>query len=313
MLAIISVILPAAIIVVAGFIAGKRVLDAAGVKALSDLVYFLFLPCLLFRSMATASFGGSDASLMVAYYSASLLWFFAVALFLKLRKAESTPAAIVVALGSVFSNTVQLGIPIIKLAFGDDGLKMLLSIIAMHTLVLLTVATVWLELSQAHAGEDAPPLRQTIGPVIKSAVLHPVILPIVGGLLWSIAALPLPAWIDQPLGFLASAAGPIMLVLMGAQLSTMRLAEHLRSAFTLTVLKNFAHPAIVALVSWAIGLPPLAMAVAVTCASLPIGNNVFMFAQRYRTQENTITAATAVSSLAAVASLTLALALVPRP
>ena len=182
MLAIISVILPAAIIVVAGFIAGKRVLDAAGVKALSDLVYFLFLPCLLFRSMATASFGGSDASLMVAYYSASLLWFFAVALFLKLRKAESTPAAIVVALGSVFSNTVQLGIPIIKLAFGDDGLKMLLSIIAMHTLVLLTVATVWLELSQAHAGEDAPPLRQTIGPVIKSAVLHPVILPIVGGL-----------------------------------------------------------------------------------------------------------------------------------
>ena len=104
-----------------------------------------------------------------------------------------------------------------------------------------------------------------------------------------------------------------MLVLMGAQLSTMRLAEHLRDAFTLSVLKNFAHPAIVALVSWAVGLPPLAMAVAVTCASLPIGNNVFMFAQRYRTQENTITAATAVSSLAAIANLTLALALVPRP
>ena len=100
-------------------------------------------------------------------------------------------------------------------------------------------------------------LSQTIGPVIKSAVLHPVILPIVAGLLWSAAALPLPGWIDQPLGFLASAAGPIMLVLMGAQLSTMRLAEHLRDAFTLSVLKNFAHPAIVALVSWAVGLPPL--------------------------------------------------------
>ena len=81
------------------------------------------------------------------------------------------------------------------------------------TLVLLTMATIWLELSQAHTGENAPPrFDRTIGPVIKSAVLHPVILPIVGGLLWSIAALPLPAWIDQPLGFLASAAGPIMLV-----------------------------------------------------------------------------------------------------
>ena len=185
MLAIISVILPAAIIVIAGYVAGKRVLDAAGVKALSDLVYFLFLPCLLCRSMATASFGGSDAKLLATYYGASLLWFFAVALFLKLRKSAATPAAIVFALGAVFSNTVQLGIPIIKLAFGDDGLKMHLSIIAMHTLVLLTVGTIWLELSQAHAGDDAPPLSQTIGPVIKSAVLHPVILPIVAGLLWS--------------------------------------------------------------------------------------------------------------------------------
>ena len=152
--------------------------DAAGVKALSDLVYFLFLPCLLFRSMATASFGGSDAKLLATYYGASLLWFLPWRCFSKLRKSAATPAAIVFALGAVFSNTVQLGIPIIKLAFGDDGLKMHLSIIAMHTLVLLTVGTIWLELSQAHAGDDAPPLSQTIGPVIKSAVLHPVILPL---------------------------------------------------------------------------------------------------------------------------------------
>jgi len=313
MLTIISVILPAAIIVIAGYVAGRRVLDAAGVKALSDLVFFLFLPCLLFRSMATANFGGSDASLLLTYYGASLVWFFAVALFLKYRRKEGTAAAIVLGLGAVFSNTVQLGIPIIKLAFGDDGLKMHLSIIAMHTLVLLTVGTVWLEVSAARAVENAPPLHKTIGPVIKSAVLHPVILPIVAGLLWSVAALPLPAWIDQPLGFLASAAGPIMLVLMGAQLSTMRLAEHLREAVLLSLAKNFIHPAVVGLAAWAVGLPPLAIAVAVTCAALPIGNNVFMFAQRYGTRENTITAATAVSSLAAVVSLTIALAIVAKP
>ncbi|MFO1342854.1 MAG: hypothetical protein U1F05_06980 [Burkholderiales bacterium] len=169
-----------------------------------------------------------------------------------------------------------MSIPIIKLAFGDDGLKMHLSIIAMHTLVLgLTVGTIWLELSQAHAGDDAPPLSETIGPVIKSAVPHPVIPPIVAGLLWSARSGFAPArWITSR-WVSASAAGPIMLVLMGAQLSTMRLAEHLRDAFTLSVLKNFAHPAIVALVSWAVGLPPLAHGS--RCdprGPLPIGNNV---------------------------------------
>ena len=42
MLATLQVILPAAVIVIAGFVAGKRVLDTAGIKALSDLVFFLF-------------------------------------------------------------------------------------------------------------------------------------------------------------------------------------------------------------------------------------------------------------------------------
>lgn len=99
MLAIISVILPAAIIVIAGYVAGKRVLDAAGVKALSDLVYFLFLPsavplhgdCQLWRVRCKAA-----GHLLRRIPS----WFFAVALFLKLRKSAATPAAIVFALAA---------------------------------------------------------------------------------------------------------------------------------------------------------------------------------------------------------------------
>ena len=316
MLTIVTVLLPAAIIVVAGYIAGKRVLDAAGVRALSDLTFFLFLPCLLFRSMAQSTFGLADATLLGVYYGASLIWFFVVALWLMLRRREARDSAIVLALGCVFSNTVQLGIPIIKLAFGDDALRMHLSIISLHTLVLLTVATVWLELSRAREAKEknaAAGTRDTVIQVVKAAILHPVIFPIVAGLLWSAARLPLPTWFDQPLGFLASAAGPIMLVLMGAQLSTMRLSEHLRGAVALSVAKNFAQPLVVAVIAWAVGLPPLAMAVAVTCAALPMGNNVFLFAQRYQTRENTITAGTAISSLASILSLALALALVPHP
>ena len=216
-------------------------------------------------------------------------------------------------LGAVFSNSVQLGIPIQKLAFGDAGLKLHLSIIALHSLVLLTVATVWLEVSRARESSNDKTLSRNIFHVVKTSILHPVILPILVGLLWGFAEFPLPLWADQPLGFLASAAGPLMLVLMGAQLSTMKLSEHLRGAFALTVAKNFVHPLLIFGVAWALGLSPLATAVAVTCAALPIGSNVFLFAQRYNVNENITTAATAISSLAALASLTIALALVPKP
>lgn len=310
MLSTVSVILPAAIIVIAGFVAGRRVLDPTGIKALSDLCFFLFLPCLLFRSMATARFDGSDLSPLGVYFGVSLAWLFCVALFARRSGAQSTAGAIVMGLGAVFSNTVQLGIPIQKLAFGDAGLKLHLSIIAVHSLVLLTTATVWLEVSRARESSNDKSLGRNIFNVVKTSVLHPVILPILVGLLWGFAEWPLPAWADQPLGFLASAAGPLMLVLMGAQLSTMKLSEHLRGALAIMVAKNFMHPLLMFGVAWALGLSPLATAVTVTCAALPIGSNVFLFAQRYRVNENLITAATAISSLAALASLTIALALV---
>ena len=313
MLSTVSVILPAAIIVFAGFVAGRRVLDPTAIKALSDLCFLLFLPCLLFRSMATARFEGSDLKLLAVYFGASLVWFFCVALFARRNNPQTTAGAIVMGLGAVFSNTVQLGIPIQKLAFGDAGLKLHLSIIALHSLVLLTVATVWLEVSRVKESANDQSLTRNSFNVIKTSVLHPVILPILIGLLWGLAELPLPDWADQPLGFLASAAGPLMLVLMGAQLSTMRLAEHLRGAFALTAAKNFIHQLLIFGAAWAVGLSPLATAVAVTCAALPIGSNVFLFAQRYHVNENVTTAATAISSLAALASLTVALALVPKP
>ncbi len=313
MLSTVSVILPAAIIVIAGFVAGRRVLDPTGIKALSDLCFLLFLPCLLFRSMATARFEGSDFTLLAVYFGASLIWFLCVAVFSRRNNLQTTAGAVVMGLGAVFSNTVQLGIPIQKLAFGDAGLKLHLSIIALHSLVLLTVATVWLEVSHARESTNDQSLARNSFNVIKTSVVHPVILPILMGLLWGLAELPLPDWADQPLGFLASAAGPLMLVLMGAQLSTMKLSEHLRVAFALTVAKNFIHPLLIFGAAWALSLSPLATAVAVTCAALPIGSNVFLFAQRYHVNENVTTAATAISSLAALASLTIALALLPKP
>ncbi|TAG68213.1 MAG: hypothetical protein EAZ24_15155, partial [Burkholderiales bacterium] len=253
MLSTLQVILPAAIIVLAGFIAGKRVLDSAGIKAVSDLVFFLFLPCLLFRSMATAKFDAGDATFLATYFGVTMVWFVAITLFSRQQWNESMTGAIVLGLTGVFSNTVQLGIPIQKLAFGEAGLKLQLSIIALHSLIIITAATVWIEVWRAKRAQTEQGLAKNILHVVKSSVIHPVILPILIGLTWSFSDWPLPTWLDQPLSFLASAAGPIMLVLMGAQLSKMQLVAHLRAAITFTLLKNFLHPLLVLAGCWAVG------------------------------------------------------------
>jgi malonate transporter and related proteins len=313
MLTTLQVILPAAIIVIAGYFAGKRVLDSAGIKALSDLVFFLFLPCLLFRAMATSSFDLSDFQLLAVYFTVTMAWFFAIALFSHRVWKESMTGAIVLAITGVFSNTVQLGVPIQTLAFGQPGLKLQLSIIAIHSLIIITIATIWVEVWRAKRAMTTESLGKTIAHVIKQSVIHPVILPILVGLSWNFVGVALPQWLDQPLSFLSNAAGPIMLVLMGAQLAKMELKANLRAAFTFMLLKNFAHPLLMFAACYAVGLSPLYTAVAVVCASLPTGVNAFIFAQRYRSNEDMVTAATAASSITALLSVTLALALVPKP
>jgi malonate transporter and related proteins len=172
---------------------------------------------------------------------------------------------------------------------------------------------VWIEVWRTKREMTTESLGKTILYVVKQSVIHPVILPILVGLTWNFAGFPLPQWFDQPLSFLASAAGPIMLVLMGAQLSKMALKENLRAAFTFTLIKNFMHPLLMFAACYVIGLSPLYTAVAVVCASLPTGVNAFIFAQRYRSNEDMVTAATAASSIAALLSVTLALALLPKP
>ncbi|MCS6995809.1 MAG: AEC family transporter [Casimicrobiaceae bacterium] len=314
---VVSVMLPVALVVGAGYLAGRQILDERGVKALADLAFYLFLPCLLFRSMATASFQATDAKLLAVYFGTSLAWFLVVALLSRRAVPEIPGGSAVLGLAAVYSNTVQLGIPIQKLAFGEAGLRMHLAIISLQSLVLLVAATLWIEAARARAararGQSSHGLGRTLLEVVRAALVHPVIFSIVLGLLWNGTGWPLPAWSEQPLAFLASAAGPLLLVLMGAQLARLSFLRHLRTALVFTAAKNLVHPALVYLVASMAGLPPLATAVAVVCAALPMGANVFLFSQRYRINEDGVMASIALSSLAALVSLSLALAIVSTP
>jgi predicted permease len=50
----------------------------------------------------------------------------------------------------------------------------------------------------------------------------------------------------------------------------------------------------------------------VVVAALPMGANGFLFAQRYRHEEDTVTAAVGLSNLMAIMGISLALAWLPR-
>lgn len=316
---VLSSLIPVVLLIAIGFIAGYAgYIRAEATKDLSTLVFTVLTPALLFRTMSTVHVERLDFKPVAVYFAAAIL-LFGVMLFWQ----GATRRAAVVALAATYSNTVAIGIPLVGLAYGEAGLVTLFTLISLHALIMLTLATVMLELAVAHeAASKIPPesaddaggrrrrmARMVVG-ALRNGIFHPVPMPIIIGLLFAQTGLVLPEVVDRPLLLLGNAMGPLALVLVGATLASARVGAQLKGSMGLALLKNLVMPAIVAAIGWAVGLTGLPLTVMIVAASLPIGANVFMFSQRYEVAEELVTAGVAVSTVLAVVTISLVMGLV---
>lgn len=310
-------LLPVVLLIAAGFIAGRaQWIRAVAVKDLSNLVFLLLTPALLFRTMSTVRIEQLDFKPVAAYFLAVIILFGGTLLLQGFNRRSA-----VLALAGTFSNTVMIGIAMIGLMYGPQGLVTLLTLVSVHSLVLLTSATLVLELAVAHeqklggSGEvNALPRHPaaTALMALKNALLHPVPLPIMAGLLFAQTGLAIPGVIDRPLELLANAFGPLALVLVGVTLANTPVGSYWRPALALAGVKNLLHPLLVFVLCRLLGVSGLPMVVMVVASGLPIGANVFLFSQRYKVAEELITASVVVSTALALITLTLVLLLVGR-
>jgi predicted permease len=76
-------------------------------------------------------------------------------------------------------------------------------------------------------------------------------------------------------------------------------------------IKNLLHPLLMTLLGYAAGLRGITLTVLVMTAALPIGANVFLFAQRYQKAEELVTASVVVSTVMALFTVSLVMYLLP--
>lgn len=303
-----DVVLPVYGLIATGWLAARAGLVTPDeVRRFSGFTFAVFVPALLFRSMARTDFGTLQAGVPLAYFSAMVTLFATVT---ALRWRAGPPVgATVDGLAASFSNVVMIGIPLATLGWGQEGLALMLSIVAFHSLVLLTLATFVFEIATA----TGRPM-QAVGRALRQSLLHPVVLPILAGAAWSASEATLPGPADTTLSLLAAASTPLCLVLLGASLDGGGLRASLRPALVLSALKLLVCPLLAWMTGrWLLGLSPLPLTIVVLTAAMPIGANVFLFAQRYRGNAASVGAAVVVSTLLAAPVLAILLPLLPMP
>jgi malonate transporter and related proteins len=276
---------------------------------LSNTAFYLFVPALLFRTMARQDLQALPWRMVAAYFVPALAYGLAVYLWQRLRPHASAAAPATRTVAAVYGNAVQLGIPLAAALFGETGLALHIALVSVHGLVLLTLLTVLVEADLARQNHSAT-RWDTLRSTVRNTLIHPVVLPIVLGLVWNLTGLGLHPVVDQTLQGLGSAVVPVCLVLIGVSLASYGLRGGLRQAVAVTLLKLMVLPALVLAVAWGFfGLTGTPLAVLVMMAALPVGSNALIFAQRYDTLQAEATVAIVVSTVAFTATAALWLAI----
>lgn len=280
-----------------------RLLDTGAVRGMSDFVFYLAMPSLLFRSMVTApplrllDVAGS-------FITGALLLFIFAALLSRIVFRARISTAGVFALNAVFGNTVMLGVPIIDSAYGTEGVAYLLAVVAFHSALLLPLATILIE---ADGGGGSRTPLDVLRAVAPGLLRNPVVMVIVAALAWRATDLGLAAPVERLLHLLGAAGPPLALFCLGATLPKPEGLKALRDVALASALKLLAMPALVAALAWLAGVRDVAFAVVVLAAAMPTGANAFLLARRFGTMmeasASTVVVSTALSLLTLTALL----------
>ena len=277
-------------------------------RVLGNLVFYLFVPALLFRTTARLDLAHMPWATLVAFFVplVGVLLF----VYLSQRRAAARHGAAAPATRAItasFGNSLQVGVPFAAAVFGEAGLAIHIALVSLHALVLLTLLTalVELDLSRAAAaqGQAAPGglrgLARTLAQTARNTVIHPVVLPVLAGMAWNLTGLGLHPIVDESLLTLGAAVVPMCLVLIGVTLAAYGVRGLWKGALGLSAVKLLMVPAVVLVVArWGFGLTGLPLGVVVMMAALPTGSNALIFSQRYETLQAETTATIVISTAA---------------
>ncbi|GGE50805.1 permease [Agaricicola taiwanensis] len=293
---ILAIILPVFGLIFLGFFAVKTgILSPSTGEGLSDYVFALAVPALIFRTLSTNSLPNTSPwGYWIAYFAGvAVVWPLAMLLARRVF-GRSSQEAVVHGFAAGQSNTVLVGIPLILAAYGEAGAVPLFLLIAIHLPVMMTLGTLNME---ATGGIS----RAGFLRLLRILATHPILLALIAGLIASWLSLSIPETARTIIDGLGASASPVALVAMGITLARYGLKGEIATATTLTFLKLMVHPfAVWILAHFIFGLEPVFTGVAVLFASMPCGINGYLLAARYKTGEAVASGAITISTALSV-------------
>jgi predicted permease len=271
----ILIVTPLVLVMAMGWLARKRgIIREDSVSHLNDLLYWIGLPALLFRStLSVGKDAFSSPNLFIAVHLAFLVTP-ALALFIASFRRESPKRRAVSVLVSVRSNNVYMGIPAIALAMGEPGTRALGLFFGVCMVGYHLITLTWAQVAVS-GGLSRDSLKRTLLGVSKDPLL---LSSLAGVALAAMGLEALPEVLDEALKIAGATASGVALIALGASLKVEHLPRVLARTWIDVLVRLFLSPALVwlAFLAWPVERT-LMQAVVLVCA-MPAAVNNFVVA-----------------------------------
>ncbi|MFZ1813005.1 MAG: AEC family transporter [Rhizobiaceae bacterium] len=270
-------LLPVFMIIITGFVL-KRIslLGDEGWSGLERISYFVFLPLLLFRTIANTDFTAlATTGLAAGFLCATLLLLasmFAVRPLLQGALGVSAPAY-----SSIYQGVTRWN-AFVTLAIAERmDVASALSVVAIGIGVMIVPINLVNILAMAAWGERGEKARPSFWRLV---VTNPLIVGVVAGMIWNASGLVMPGPIDTSIDILSRVSLPLGLLLVGAALRVRMPGREIAAVVVASLLKLFVQPLFLTVAAWLFGVRGGELMIVALCGAGPSAMNGYVVARQ---------------------------------
>jgi len=288
---IINVVVPVFLIAGIGFSA-RRWLDLDP-RPVNRLALYVFVPALLFNALLTTQMGGDEltriAIFAIALTAVLIILGMTTGRLLHLTRSETSGFT----LSMSFSNAANYGLPVALFAFGQDGFDRAVVFASFSSILIFTVAVFV-------AARGKLPWRQAILPAAR--------IPVIWAGLAAVAlrslGIELPTVVERAVTVLSGGAVPIIILLLGMQIASMRLYAIRLPVLAAVAGRLLVSPAIGMVLVALLQPSPLTAKVLILEAAMPTAVNVTLLASEFDAEPDLVSSVALLTTAVSIITVT---------
>ena len=261
-------------------------------RTLSNIVFYIFSPCLVFSLLINSQLSNSDlvGMLLFALLSFALVGILAWAIGRGLKFERKMLAAVVTS--SMFMNAGNYGLPVTKFAFGDNALAYASLFFVANSIMINTGGVVISSMGSA-----------TFSTAIKNLFKIPTLYGLILAALVINFGWRLPLPLERATQLLGDAAIPTMMVLLGVQFHSMHLGGKILPLSVASGMRLLVSPLIALGLCAAFGLSGAFRQAAVLESAMPTAVFATILATQYDNEPSFVSSVVAITTLLSMLTL----------